>query len=349
MIPSTLKAVCAAYHKKTAADLTVNSVDLFLVAANNVRHSAEQRHNFEHSRCVATIDIDGVEGADIADAVIEGHELSVVVTGTLNPNAAGTYTKQGTYSDLTPPTNLWMKAGDDGTDTYFLWNEGGNWNVVKGTAFPDSGSSLWELLSTSADPSGTYSRTGGTSGTLVATQSGLTTFTGLKEIVAVSRQRPDGTYIPLDFARADIPIERDRTELEFEDSLFPYVRYPSDADIRTGGSSSSIIQRGSKLEIYPHFNDATATPLACRLEAIGWLPDYTASSLSLSTAPDYFFEHGAQYLQWAIIIELNQYFKTFVPRQEGNLGEPKAKMDAAWQDFLIWDSYMVDSNTTRSR
>jgi hypothetical protein len=174
-------------------------------------------------------------------------------------------------------------------------------------------------------------------------------FASIKEVVAVMRQRPDGTFIPLDFARADIPIERDRTELEFEDSLFPYVRYPSDADIRTGGSSSSIIQRGRKLEIYPHFNDVTSTPLSCRLECIGWLADYVDADLSDTSPSDFFVEHGAAYLQWGIIIELNAYFKTYVPRQEGNLGEPQTKMDAAWHDLLLWDTYAVDSNTTRSR
>lgn len=346
MIPSTLKAVCAAYHKKTAADLTVNSVDLFLVALNNVRHSAEQRHNFEHSRCVATIDIDGVEGADISDAEITGSVGDTcTVTGSLTPNATGTYNYVGVKIN---GRNFFVRS----TGTYGLaWTISDNyWNIYTLNNSPEFVTQIdgWIFQSTSLNPAGTYAANN-TTGTATVANSGTASFSGLKEIIAVSRQRPDGTYIPLDFARADIPIERDRTELEFEDSLFPYVRYPSDADIRTGGSSSSIVQRGSKLEIYPHFNDDTATPLSCRLEAIGWLPDYTASSLLVSTAPDYFFEHGAQYLQWAVIIELNQYFKTFVPRQEGNLGEPATKMADAWRDFLIWDSYMVDSNTTRSR
>ncbi len=347
MILSTLKAVCAAYHKKVAADLTVNSVDLFLVAANNVRRSAEQRHNFELSRLVASLDIDGVEGASLDDAEMEGSVTdAVAVTGTLSPDATGTYTRQGSYG--TYP--LYVNFGSDGSDTFFLWYESAAWIVQKGESFPDNGNAQWQLTTAdSADPSGAYTADAPATGTLTAVLSTRDAFASIKEVIAVSRQRPDGTYIPLDFARSDIPIERDRTELEFEDSMFPYVRYPSDADIRTGGSSASITQRGRRLQIYPHYNDATATPLSVQLEAYGWLADYVAADLTDTEASDFFVEHAPEYLQWGIIVELNTYFKTFVPRQEGNVGEPQSKMDRAWRDLLLWDSYLVDSNTTRSR
>lgn len=65
-----LKAACAAFHQKQPEDLVEGFVDLFLVAANNARKSAEKKHDFEYSRCTATLSIDGVNGGDLNDAVI---------------------------------------------------------------------------------------------------------------------------------------------------------------------------------------------------------------------------------------------------------------------------------------
>jgi hypothetical protein len=75
----------------------------------------------------------------------------------------------------------------------------------------------------------------------------------------------------------------------------------------------------------------------------------TATVTSNTATSDFFLLYGASYLQWEIIIELNYFFKTFVPRQEGNLASPEKQRDAAWQAFLEWDSYLVDSNISRYR
>ena len=246
-----LKAVCAAYHKKTVDDLTVNSIDLFLVAANNVRRNkAELLHNFEYARCIANLDIDGVGGASLEDAVFDAN----------------------------------------------------------------------------------YDQ-----------------FTKIKEVVAVSRMTPQGTYIPIDFARADIPIERDRTTLEFQS--LAWLRYPSDAQYARQGWNVSIIQRGRRLEIYPPDIPAsnTGNSVALRIECYGLLADYDSDSLEDTEPTDFFVEYGAQFMQWSIINELNFYFKTFVPRTEGNLSPPEQKAADAWRDLLLWDTYLIDANTTRSR
>lgn len=241
------------------------------------------------------------------------------------------------------------------------------------------------------------------------------TFSGIKEVVAVSRQRPDGTWIPLDFARVDIPIERDRTELELSDNLFPYLRYPSDAQIDARGTSSSIVQRGQALFIHPRFNNVPSTTFNVQVEGYGWLQEYqSANSIGLLTLTsgsknvtgtsganfsalvhgdilrtqnqtgvvdtvtnatalvlqanatasetavffsingsdvpeDFIVQYGANWLQWAIVCELNMNFRTFVPRTEGNLAPPEKYRDEAWHDLLLWDTYQVDANTTRSK
>ena len=59
---TTLKTICAAFHQKLPADLTIGGVDMFLNAANLARKGAEQLHSFEYSRVTAELDIDGEKG-----------------------------------------------------------------------------------------------------------------------------------------------------------------------------------------------------------------------------------------------------------------------------------------------
>ncbi len=251
MTLNNIQNVVAAYFDKAAADLTVGSENLFLAAANEARKDAELLHNFEFSRIVAVLTIDGNNGGKLADAQIVG--------------------------------------GND------LWN-------------------------------------------------------GIKEITALRRLRPNGTYIPLDFTRADIPIERERTELEFSDNLWPTNRYPSDADLLARGTASSMIQRGRTLYIYPGFTEtASDTSVDVTIEGFGWLKDYIVVDPDAPEPEDFIVDKGSSYLKWAIICDLNTTFQKFVPRQEGNLPPPEKQRDAAFQRLLLWDSYQVDSNITRSR
>jgi hypothetical protein len=247
---ASLKVTCAAYLRRATSEMTVDTVDLFLVAANAARVRAEKMHNFEYSRIVATIVIDGNNGGAFSDAVITSADSDAIVS--------------------------------------------------------------------------------------------------VKEITALRRLRPNGSYIPLDFTRADIPIERERTELEFSDNLWPTFRYPSDADLRARGTASTVIQRGRKLFIYPGFIDSVDNQVSLTIEGYGWLANY--GSIGVVTEPeDFMVEFGLDYLKWAIICELNKMFGTFVPRQEGNLPEPVKERDDAFRELVIWDSYQVDSNITRPR
>lgn len=351
MTLSQLKAVCAAYHDKTAADLTVNSVDLFLVAANNVRRSAELRHNFELSRVSATLSIDGVEGGALSDAAITNAVGDTcTVTGTLSPAITGTYTRMAGVS-VNGKAVFLKSSGTVGI--LFAYATGWALSASLTTLMADvltGPSNSWTLTSTSVNPAGTYTLQGTNTGTPVITNSGTEDFASIKEVIAVQRTRPDGTLVPLDFTRADIPIERDRYELELSDDFWPAARYPSDAQILSRGSTSTVYQRGRKLFLYPA--DTTSTEdLEVTLECYALLNDYVAADLNDSTPSDFFVEFGAAFLQWSIILELNHYFHTFVPRQEGVLppGSPQALAEQGWQDLLLWDSFMVDANSTRSR
>lgn len=248
MLLSACKKVCAAYHKVPASAFTVDSVDLFLVAANNVVSNAQLQHNFEMSRVQATLSIDGDAGGSLDDAVI---------------------------------------IGDDG-------------------------------------------------------------FTDVREVVAVQRTNTDGILVPLDFTRADIPIERDRYELELSEEYEPYRRYPSDAQLLQRGTNGTLVQRGRRLFIYP-VAAITSSPLSVTIEGYGSLAEYDATTLTATEPPDFLMKFGGTYIQWAVACELNFLFKTWVPRTEGNLAAPEKERDTAWRNLILWDTYQVDANATRSR
>lgn len=246
-----LKATVAAYHHVGVEELTKGPVDLFIVAANNARKELEQLHDFELCRCVAELDIDGVAGGALTDAVIT--------------------------------------------------------------------------------PAGVFS--------------------GIKELTDVSGMRLNGEYVPLDLTRADISLERDRYELELSNDFWPENRYPSDAQFLNRSGAATLALLGNTLYNWPRRLETTDTPFSTTLNCIGWLKDYTQDQLLAETAvaQDFILDVGFSYLQWTIIIELNYLFQTYVPRQEGNVGSPTAMKQEALRKLILWDSFLIDPNSTRSR
>lgn len=324
--------------------MTKNSTDLFLAAVNNSIRTAQMLHDFEDCRCTATLYIDAVVGGNLSAAVFESGAAQQATAGTGGtPDVAGVFQQIGLY-------NNWPLFVLAGSPAYFLYLNIEAATYVVATGVSDSTPTDYFVNGTAGTTiPGTFTGVGAFSGSFTLTQSLVGMFSGIREVLAVLRQRPDGTYIPLDFARADIPIERDRTELEFSDNLFPYLRYPSDAQINARGTNSSIIQRGGNLSIYPRYTQGILTPFNVLLEAFGWLTELTADNYDDTFPSNFFLAYGYEYLQWCTICELNYIFKNFTPRTEGNLAPPEQYRDAAWQKLTLYDSHRVDANTTRSR
>lgn len=339
-----LKKFCAAIHEKTEADLTRLGVDLFLVAANNVKANAQLLHNFELSRVRATLDVDPLLGGALVDAVIDGEdaEPDIIITGTLSPNATGTYTYLGTYLGY----DFWRR--EDGAYVLFHDPTTSVWLLQVPNAGFTAQTNRWQYATSETIPEGLYSAQGSYTGVPVISLSNLSRWSGLKEIIAVQRGGPESALYPLDFTRLDVSIERDRYETELSDIYDPYNRYPSDAQLLNRGANGSVVQRGSSLFIYPlGTNEGDPVPLT--LEGYGMLADYVAGDLLTTEPTDFLVEHGHVYMQWAIVCELNYFFKTFVARQEGNLATPEKEREDAWRRLILWDSYLIDSHSTRSR
>ncbi len=342
---ANLRAVVGAYHPAITSDFTANGIDIFLFAVNNALKEAQMLHNFEDCRCTALLDIDAVVGGNLRDATFEtaGFTPVVTVAGTLSPNAVGSFQAAGTYSGYP----LYVLAG---APAYFcFYNTTLSSYIVSPTLTTGTPAAYFVPASPQTTVTGSYVHGGTATGTATVTLTTTGSFDSIREVLAVTRQRPDGTYIPLDFARADIPIERDRTELEFSDNLFPYLRYPSDAQINARGTNSSIIQRGENLSIYPVYTAGVTTPFNVRLECFGWLTELTSDNYADVLPSNFLLDIGFTWLQWYCIIETNHLFKSFTARVEGNIAPPYNLRDEAWQKLTLFDSYRVDSNTTRSR
>lgn len=67
-----IKTAAAHYLELGVADLTVNTQDLGILALNQVRKFAELNHDFEFSRKLVTVSVDGVTGGDLTTAVLYG-------------------------------------------------------------------------------------------------------------------------------------------------------------------------------------------------------------------------------------------------------------------------------------
>lgn len=74
-----IKTAIASYLQTTSGSLTINSQDLALLTLNQVRTQAELLHDFEFSRRLVTINVDGVTGGSLEDAVERGTTRGVSV------------------------------------------------------------------------------------------------------------------------------------------------------------------------------------------------------------------------------------------------------------------------------
>lgn len=84
MTLTEIKAQAAALLDVTAADFTINGADVWLVAANQVRRRLELLHDFEFSRKLVSVSVNGVTGGDLTTAVLYGTATAVSVKSVID-------------------------------------------------------------------------------------------------------------------------------------------------------------------------------------------------------------------------------------------------------------------------
>lgn len=318
---------------KAVADFTVDSQDLFLFAVNQVRRDAELLHDFEFSRKLVDLTVDGVTGGSLDDVTLDSVRADTLnVAGTLSSAGTGTYYRVNFGLTSYP---VYIQLGSDSSNSYILAYDTDNsrWQLEKFPGFGGVEADFYTLAGTS--PIGTYTTQGAATGAPIVTVANDWT---LKTIIDMGLYDDEDNLRPAEWTTVAEGLERTRGE-----SRFYRPRYPTDQELNSGVTGCPRFElSGNTLFKFPkdETNDYTVG-----LEIYTFQNDWTAY-----TAPeDEWLKYGHKYLTWGVICFLNHRFKTFVYRQEGNLAPPEKYRDEGLAAFIEWDASMYETNRRHGR
>jgi hypothetical protein len=333
-----LRSTIAAYLQKNVVDLTVNGVDLTILALNQVRRNAEMMHDFEFSRRHVTITVDGIDGGTMDDAILEGQPAcevkSIIECGLYDDSfnvhpvewttVAESLERQRSYKPgFGPryPTDAWSASWNEYTDATRIAICGSDiWMVPKAGehklfdlefevyAFtPD-----WDAKTDSVVVSGVL---------------GMDYVDGEYWPYGIFNQRnlylntPDGGPTPGNQLRAIWyrPGEWIMSRSEFMGQTPPTGNYQSMA-------ATTMYPAGT---YQPHGT---------------WQGNGQVNVQIGNDLTDIWLRYGTQYLLWAAIVEINHQCKEFVFRQEGNLPPPEKLAETGLENFRQWDSFRFEQN-----
>lgn len=323
-----IETACAAYLEKTAVgDFTVLSHDLFLNAVNQAKMNASLLHDFNFQRKLLTVNVDSVTGGSLGSAVIRGTATTVDLKTIID---IGQFDAFGNFV----PTE-WTTT-EDGLNQQRSEN-------------PYSGIRYATDADASMGPAGRrrFTVTGDTIYSWPKTEVSETLALGIEAYVfdaewtatdlLTSTLTVTGTLSP-DIAASDY----NATGLIHNGSP---VYFSATKNYLIYLASSGAV--GVIADAFPETNLAvywahlgTTLPGTYATHAGG--STGTATVAATTATSDVWTTKGAQYLQWATIVQLNHLFKQFLPRQEGNLPPPQTLADAGLQNLITWDIYKYE-------
>lgn len=334
MTLAEIKKAVAAIMSKAEADFTVDSQDLFLFAVNQVRRDAELIHDFEFSRKLVNLDVDGVLGGSLDDATYSASAIdSVTVTGTLNPDVTGTFKRIGTFNGYP----LFLEMAPSAATASFLHyrTSASQWWLSAALDLGDDEGNFFSLATTNQSPAGTYSTNGSATGTAVVAVTN--TFT-IKSIIDIGIYDEDGNLRPSEWTTVSEGLERQRGE-----NPYSSYRYPTDAQALTEPCGIRRFEVSNN-QIYS-WPKSTTDDFAIGIECYTFQNDWTTTT----NIDDIWTKHAHKYLVWGTVVFLNYRFKTFVYRQEGNLQSPEKLRDEGLEAFREWDSDRYETNRRHGR
>lgn len=323
-----IKSDVANYLKKQVSDFVISSgdetVDMLLLALNNARRTAERSVDFYNSQVDALLSV-GSTGGNIANATIPGAALTI--TGTLTPNVATTWAQTGSYNNA-PLFTVTVSAV-----VYFLYYTGTQWNI--GTSL--TAGLQWHRVTTSLDPSGAYVADAGTGIPTVA-------FSGsgsIKTVDNVLLPIAGGNYVPVEFLDNETWVARIRRQLGRTWTYDPAATY---AGIGLLWQNPIAVQQGQIITLYPATGSTLMFPIVVQLDAIRFLPDYTADANT-----DFFTLIAPEYLMWQGILEGNKLWSEFVKVEEGVVNEESIGQmaETALQSLVAWDQGVAKGITAK--
>lgn len=288
-------------------------IDLGLLALNNARRAAENAHDFKYAETNVFLSI-GTNGSPLSSSYVNS---SVTVTGTLSPNVTGAFALAGLYNNQPFYTRTVSSV------VYFLSYSGTAWTVTAGGF--TIGSDYWILTTARTNPSGTYAAHGAYTGTLTAAIA--TASLGVKRVKYVSLPIASGDYEVIEFLTNDQFLSRVRMQTGRQS--FNAIKTLSMLGA-TGLVNPLAYQNAQTIYLSGQY---ATLPIVAQLSVVQWLPDYLTD-----TDSDFFTQYSPEYLQWQGLVELNNLYRRFAPK-EGSIDvtEITGLAAAAMQQLLAWD------------
>lgn len=158
---------------------------------------------------------------------------------------------------------------------------------------------------------------------------GTATAADIKTIINVGQFDTNGNLIPVDWGTTESSLSR-----QIEDNPWGGgIRYPTDGQVAAypNGRRRFTITNNA---IYFWPKTETSENLTIGLEAYIFQVDWAAT-----TETDVWTTKGSAYLMYSLIVQLNNRFKFYVPRTEGNLAPPQTLANEALASLLAWDIF----------
>lgn len=329
-----IKTAVASYFELTTSDLTVNGQDLFLLAANQVRKTAELNHDFEFNRKLVTVTVNGATGGDLTTAVdstsVAVDIKTVLEVGLLDQTnnivpvdwttLAESFERQrGDNPHLWPryPTDGQARSGPSGSNRFTVAGDRISWWPRTSDTDATNTTLYLEVYGFSLD---------------WAAQNYTAVVAGGGGVIALNTTYyPHGTH-------NNKPLYISVTDGDTPSAIY-FIWYSGTAWIinqvvGTPGSNYHSLTSTSDSPAGSYTGHGTYTPTAV---------------VTAGAASTLWTSHGAQYLQWATVVQLNYLFKKFVPRQEGNLSPPEKLAEVGLQALIDWDDYKFEQFRRHSR
>jgi hypothetical protein len=160
----------------------------------------------------------------------------------------------------------------------------------------------------------------------------------IKSIVDVGQLDKDRNLNPVEWTTVAASLDIQRMEGS------PPFRYPTDGQAVSANGSVRIVFSGDIAYVFPK---APGQDIEIGLEVYVFSDDWTVDDYT--TSPDPWATKGSQFLMWSLVLHLNQVYKDFVFRQEGNLPPPQTLADQGLAALIAWDIFKYEQSRRHNR
>lgn len=317
-----LKTAAASYVGRTVADLTVNGQDLALLALNQVRLNAELLHDFNFQRKLLTLNVNSVTGGSLDDAVLYGTSTTASVKTVID---------LGQFDDFGNLRPVDWTTTEDGLERQ---RED---NPFSGVRYPSDGDAV-------SSPWGgrRFALTGNNVYSFPKSETSETLPIGIEAYVFSSDWTTASNTVTVSGGDAGTNGIFRRYGIYNSKTLFIngnlYVLWFN----TTQWVISYFDGLGGSPTTFYSLTSTSESPAGTYTAHGTWSGSPVATSAEADTTSDIWTTHGQQYLLWGTVVHLNQLFKEFVQRQEGNLPPPQALADQGLQNLITWDIYRYE-------